>query len=126
MVWDATSLCLKNILIDFWFFIEKNIRTGLDLNEDHGKFLQNIRSLGANFDEFISYLQSTDTNCNLIAFTETWLREFSNLQIFTQSPYKTILSEHKKSGRGGGVALLAKDKNCLSRVLSESKKTSKN
>ena len=75
-------------------------------------FLQNIRSLGANFDEFISYLQST----------ETWLREFPNLQIFTQSPYKRILSGHKKSGRGGGVALLAKDKSCLSRVLSKSTK----
>ena len=83
-------------------------------------YLQNIRSLGANFDELNIELENLNIKPQFLIVTETWLREYSNLNIFCQDRWKSIETCNQKSERGGGVAVLSTEQNYITTI----KKTS--
>ena len=83
-------------------------------------YLQNIRSLRANFDELNIELEILNIKPQFLIVTETWLREYSNPKIFCQDRWKSIESCNWKSDRVGGVAGLSTEQNYISTI----KKTS--
>ena len=70
-------------------------------------YLQNIRSLGANFDELYIERENLKIKPRFLIVTKAWLREFSNLNIFCQDGWKSIETCNQKSQRGGGVAVFS-------------------
>ena len=83
-------------------------------------YLQNIRSLRANFDQLNIELEILNIKPQFLIVTETWLREYSNPKIFCQDRWKSIETCNRKSDRGGGVAVLSTEQNYISTI----KKTS--
>ena len=79
-------------------------------------YLQNIRSLGANFDEVNIELENLNIKPQFLIVTETWLREYSNLSIFCQDRWKSIETCNRKSERGGGVAVLCTEQNYITTI----------
>ena len=79
-------------------------------------YLQNIRSLGANFDEFISELANLNIKPQFLTITETWQREYSNLNIFCQDRWKSIETWNRKSERGGCVAVFSTERNYITTI----------
>ena len=55
-------------------------------------FLQNIRSLGANYDEFIATFEANQIMPPLLALTETWLKDYSNNQLFCNESLQNIVT----------------------------------
>lgn len=82
------------------------------LQQDHFAVLHcNIRSIKKNFDHLLSYLSQHSFKYDVIAITETWLRESESVHL----PGYVMLSQPRNSAtRGGGVALFIKD--CFSFV----------
>ena len=66
----------------------------------------NIRSMNANFSSFQAYLCNLNFNFNFIGFTETWLREDSDL--FNMEGY-SIVNKIRNDRPGGGVSLLIQE-----------------
>ena len=79
-------------------------------------YLQNIRSLGANFVELNIELENLNIKPQFLIVTETWLREYSNLNIFSQDRWKSIETCNRKSERGGGVAVLSTEQNYITTI----------
>ena len=64
-------------------------------------FLQNIKSLGANYDELIATFQANQIMPPLLALTETWLKDYSNNhnQLFcNESLQKIVTCNRPKKG----------------------------
>ena len=63
----------------------------------------NIRSLDTHFDEFEAYIKTKTVKANIIAFTETWLTESSNLNKYTLEGYHKLVTCKRSDGNRGGV-----------------------
>ena len=79
------------------------------LNETQCKHLSvlnnNIRCLSAHFDEFEAYLSAESIKPSIIALTETWLRDESNLSQFSLKGYHKLIACNRSNGERGGVGL---------------------
>jgi len=67
----------------------------------------NIRSLRANFNEFLLFLDSSRTKFDVIALTETWIRH-DELCRYSVHGYTSYLQE-RNGNRSGGVMLYIKE-----------------
>ena len=76
----------------------------------------NIRSLNAHFDELTSYLRDMNVQPTVIALTETWLKDYDDIEQFTLPGYHKLLTCNRSDGLRGGVAIWL-DKNFKYRVV---------
>ena len=65
----------------------------------------NIRSLDTHFDEFEAYLKTKTVKANILAFTETWLTESSNLNKYTLEGYHKLVTCNRSDSNWRGVGL---------------------
>ena len=79
-------------------------------------YLQNICSLGANIDELNIEFENLNIKPQFLIVTETWLREYSNLNIFCPDRWKSIETCNQKSERGAGVAVLSTEQNYIATI----------
>ena len=75
--------------------------------------LQNIRSLGANYNELMINLKNTSSEVLFIALTETWLKPISNLSTICQDEYRNILTCSRQRGKGGCIAIMCREKTTI-------------
>ena len=69
-------------------------------------FLQNRRSFGGNYDELIATSEANQIMPPLLALRETWLKVYSNYQLFCNKNFQNNVMCNRPNKRGGGVALL--------------------
>ena len=79
-------------------------------------YLQNIRSLGANFGELNVELDFSKIKPRFLIVTEKWLHEYSILNIFRQSRWKSIETCNRNAQRDGGVAVLSTEQNYITTI----------
>ena len=75
--------------------------------------LQNIRSLGANYDEIMINVKNTSSKVPFIALMETWLKPISNLSTICQDEYIYILTCSRQRGKGGGIAIMCREETTM-------------
>ena len=79
-----------------------------DMEETDSKtfsvFLQNIRSLPRNFEEFELEVEQLAQRPNIICLTETWLKNNSDNDVFQIQGYEPLYS-CARSKRGGGIGI---------------------
>ena len=79
-----------------------------DMEETNSKtfsvFLQNIRSLPRNFEEFELEIEQLAQSPDIICLTETWLKNNSNNDIFQTQGYDPLYS-CAINKRGGGIGI---------------------
>ena len=82
-----------------------------DKEETHSKtfsvFLQNIRSLPRNFEEFELEIEQLAQRPHIICLTETWLKGNSDNDIFQTQGYEPFYS-CARIKRGGGIGIYVK------------------
>merc|ERR1711867_139602 len=64
----------------------------------------NARSLNANFDKIETYISQLDFRFDIIAVSETWFSEHTQIQVFNIEGYN-VHYVSRNDGRGGGVAM---------------------
>ena len=69
----------------------------------------NIRSLRKHFDDLYCYLESLDHVFDVIALSETWLKETDNLNFFTLPNFHPPIVLNRPHDEGGGIALYIKN-----------------
>ena len=67
----------------------------------------NIRSIPSNLNSFISYLENLSITFTIMAFTETWLKEYNN-EVHGVLGYNAV-HHCRPQKKGGGVALYVKE-----------------
>lgn len=67
----------------------------------------NVRSLRANFDELLMYIENKEIKFDVLGITESWIRKEESFA-FQIPGYKMIVQE-RATGQGGGVVLYVKD-----------------
>ena len=78
-------------------------------------FLQNIGSLGANYDELLSTFEANQIIPPLVALTKTWLKDYSNNQLFCNKNLQNIVTCNRPK-KGRRVALLASKEYQLTKI----------
>ena len=104
---NTTSRTVKNTntvrsLNNFDFSYNAN---AVDSQEPLTILNTNIRSLDTHFDEFEAYLKTKTIKANILAFTETWLTESSNLNKHNLEGYHKLVTCNWSDGNRGGVGL---------------------
>lgn len=66
----------------------------------------NIRSIGKNLEQLSAYLSQHTFKYDIIAITETWLKQGETVQLLG---YVTVSQPRPGATRGGGVALFIKN-----------------
>jgi hypothetical protein len=93
------------------YFLEDSLNEKVESVYNDGKSFSlihtNIRSIPKNIASFDQYLSLLSIRFNVIAITETWLNE-NTASLYNIEHYSTI-SNHRKTKRGGGVALYIHD-----------------
>ena len=79
-------------------------------------FLQNIRSLGSNYDELIATFETNQIMPPLLALTETWLKDYSNNQLLCNKNLQNIVTCNRLKKRAGGEDLLASKEDQLTTI----------
>ena len=67
----------------------------------------NIRSIPSNLSNLTSYLENLNSKFSVMAFTETWLKEY-NHETYGITGYNAV-HNYRTTKIGGGVALYVKD-----------------
>ena len=79
-------------------------------------FLQNIRLLGLNYNDLLATFEANQIMPLLVALTETWLKDYSNNQLFCNKNLQLLLCATDQKQGDGGVALLASKEYQLSTI----------